>query len=191
MSLGFVIHPEKSKFIPSKKVEYLGFVIDSERMVTYLSDYKKKKIFDKCRSIPKKQDIKITNVASFIGTLASTFPANEYGSLYYRAILKNKDDFLKANKGNFNARIDLTKNALQEIKWWENNIFYAFKLITKVRISKVIYTDVSLEGWGASYGNTPTDGAWLPDEKRLHINVLELKAIFLLQRLSLRLKMNM
>ena len=43
-SLGFVIHPEKSKFIPSKKVEYLGFVIDSERMVTYLSDHKKKKI---------------------------------------------------------------------------------------------------------------------------------------------------
>ena len=42
--LGFVIHPEKSKFIPSKKVEYLGFVMDSERMVTYLSDHKKKKI---------------------------------------------------------------------------------------------------------------------------------------------------
>ena len=94
-------------------------------------------------------------------------------------MLKNKDDFLKANKADFNTRIDLTKNALQEIKWWENNIFYAFKLITKVRISKVIYTDVSLEGWGASYGNTPTGGAWLPDEKRLHINVLELKAIFL------------
>ena len=146
LSLGFVIHPEKSKFIPSKKVEYLGFVIDSERMVTYLSDYKKKKIFDKCRSIPKKQDIKITNVASFIGTLASTFPANEYGPLYYRAILKNKDDFLKANKGNFNARIDLTKNALQEIKWWENNIFYAFNPKRKVKIIKVIYTDASLEG---------------------------------------------
>ena len=69
--------------------------------------------------------------------------------------------------------------------------FYAFNPIRKVKISKVIYNDASLEGWGASYGNTPTGGAWLPDEKRLHINVLELKAIFLLQRLSLRLKMNM
>ena len=117
LSLGFVIHPEKSKFIPSKKVEYLGFVIDSERMVTYLSDHKKKKIYDKCQSISKKQDLKIRDVASFIGTLTSTFSANEYEPPYYRAILKNKDDFLKANKGNFNARIDLTKNALQEIKW--------------------------------------------------------------------------
>ena len=32
-TLGFVIHPEKRKFIPSKKVEYLGLVIDSERML--------------------------------------------------------------------------------------------------------------------------------------------------------------
>ena len=126
-SLGFVIYPEKSKFIPSKKVEYLGFVIDSERMVTYLSDHKKKKIYDKCQSISKKQDLKIRDVASFIDTLTSTFPAKEYGPLYYRAILKNKDDFLKTDKGNFNARVDLTKNALQEIKWQENNIFMLLK----------------------------------------------------------------
>ena len=157
-------------------------------MVTYLSDHKNKKIYDKCQSISKKQDLKIRDVASFIDTLTSTFPANEYGPLYYRTILKNKDDFLKANKGNFNARIDLTKNALQEIKWWENNIFYPFKLIRKVKISKVIYTDASLEGWVAFHGNTPTGGAWLPDEKRLHINVLELKAIFLALKAFIKTK---
>ena len=178
-SLGFVIHTEKSIFIPSKNVECLGFAIDLERMVTYLSDHKKKKIFDKCQLISKKQDLKMRDVVSSIGTLTSTFPASEFGPLYYRAILKNKVDFLKANKGNFNARIDLTKNALQEIKWWKNNIFYAFKPIRKVKISKVIYTVASLEGWVAFHGNTPTGRAWLPDEKRLHINVLELKAIFL------------
>ena len=125
-SLGFATHPEKSKFIPSKKVEYLGFVIDSRRMVTYLSDHKKEKIYDKCQSISKKQYLKVRDVPSFIGSLNSTFPVNEYGPLYYRAILKNKDDFPKANKGNFNAMIDLTKNALQEIKWWENKIFLCF-----------------------------------------------------------------
>ena len=65
----------------------------------------------------KKQDLKIRDVGSFVGALTSAFPANEYGPLYYRAILKKKDDFLKASKRNFNARIDLTKNVLQEIKW--------------------------------------------------------------------------
>ena len=116
-SLGFEIHAEKSTFIPSKKVEYVGFVIDSERMVTYLPDHKKKKMYDKCQSVSKKQDLKIRDVARFIGTVTLTFPTKEYGPLYYRTILKNKNDFLKANKGNINARIDLAKNALQEIKW--------------------------------------------------------------------------
>ena len=30
--LGFLIHPDKSKFIPAKIMEYLGFIIDSEKM---------------------------------------------------------------------------------------------------------------------------------------------------------------
>ena len=50
--LDFLIHPDKSKFIPAKIVEYLGFIIDSEKMITYLSDQKKNKKF-------------IRNVASF------------------------------------------------------------------------------------------------------------------------------
>ena len=41
--LGFLIHPDKSKFIPAKIVEYLGLIIDSENMVTFLWDQKKTK----------------------------------------------------------------------------------------------------------------------------------------------------
>ena len=41
--LGFLIHPDKSKFIAAKIMEYLGFIIDSEKLITYLSDQKKTK----------------------------------------------------------------------------------------------------------------------------------------------------
>ena len=34
--LGFLICPDKSKFIPAKIEEYLGFIMDSEKIVTYL-----------------------------------------------------------------------------------------------------------------------------------------------------------
>ena len=36
LKLGFVIHPNKSKFTPAKIVEYLGFVIDLGKMIAYL-----------------------------------------------------------------------------------------------------------------------------------------------------------
>ena len=39
--LGFAIHPDKRKLIPTKIGEYLGFIIDSKRMITYLSSQKK------------------------------------------------------------------------------------------------------------------------------------------------------
>ena len=51
--LGFVIHPDKSKLMPAKMVEYFGFTIDSEKKITYLSDQKKQKGYEKCSIIPK------------------------------------------------------------------------------------------------------------------------------------------
>ena len=73
-------------------------------------------------------------------------------------MLKFKDKSLKCN--NFNAIIKLPEH-------------------TKITIT--IYTDASLEGWGASMGNVFTGGAWFPDETLMHINVLEPKAILLAQ----------
>ena len=95
---------------------------------------------NQCQSISKKQDLKIRDVASFIDTLTSTFPANKYGPLYYRAVLKSKDDFLKGNKGNFNASIDLAKNDLQEIKWWAAHIPRKQNIITE-RESRLCHVD--------------------------------------------------
>ena len=94
-------------------------------------------------------------------------------------MLNFKDKSLKYNKGNFNAVMKLSEDTLHEISWWKTNVFKVFKPIRYPKISTTIYTDVSLEGWGASMGNVSPGGAWLPDERLMHINVLELKAILL------------
>ena len=80
--LGFVIHPDKSKFIPAKIVEYLGFIIDSEKMIAYLPDQNKQK---SC-IIPMKPKLTTREFASFIGTLTSFFSGNQFSPLYYKAI---------------------------------------------------------------------------------------------------------
>ena len=45
-----------------------------------------------------------------------------------------------------------------------------------------LLTDASNEGWGAHLEPSSTQGLWSPQEKGLHINVLELKAAFLALR---------
>ena len=126
-NLGFVIHPDKKKFIPAKIVKYLGFIIDSEKTITYLSDQKKPKRYEKCCIISMKPKLTIREFASFIGTLTSSFPGNQFGPLYYRAMLKSKDKSLKYNKGNFNAIIKLPEDTLHDISWWKKNIFKVSK----------------------------------------------------------------
>ena len=118
----------------------------------------------------------IREFASFIGTLTSSFLGNQFGPLHYRAMLKFKDKSLKHNRGNFSAIIKLSEDTLHEISW-SKNIFKLFKPIRYPKIRITIYTDPSLEGWGASIGNISTGGAWLPDEKLTHVNFLKLKAI--------------
>ena len=94
-------------------------------------------------------------------------------------MLKFKDKSLKYDKGNFNAVIKLSEDTMYEISWWKKNVFKVFKPIKYPKISIIIYTDALIEGWSASMGNVSAGGAWLPDEKLIHINVLELKAILL------------
>ena len=110
--LGFVIHPDKNKFIPAKVVEYLGFINYSEKIVT-----------EKCCIIPTKPKLTMRELASLIGTLTSSFPRNQFGPLYERAMLKLKDKSLKYDKGNFNAIIKLSEDTLHEISRWKKNIF--------------------------------------------------------------------
>ena len=84
-------------------------------MVNYLSDQKKQKTYEKCCIIPTKPKFTIREYANFIGTLTSSFPGNQFGPLYYRAILKFKDKFLKYSEGNFNVITTLSEDTLHEM----------------------------------------------------------------------------
>ena len=148
-------------------------------MVTYLSD-QKKEIYDKCCIILTKPKLTVREFAIFIGTLTSSFPENQFGSLYYRAMLKFKDNSLKYNKGKFNEIIKFSEYTLHEISLWKKNIFKVFEPIRYPKISIRIYTDASLEGWCASIGKCIHRWAQLPDDKLMNINALETRAILLI-----------
>ena len=93
-------------------------------------------------------------------------------------MLKFKEQSLKFSKGTFNAIIKLS-DTFQEILRWKNNIMKVLKPIRYPKISIAIFTDDSLEGWGACMGNVSTEGAWFSRERIMHIDMLELKAILL------------
>lgn len=44
-------------------------------------------------------------------------------------------------------------------------------------LDKMIITDASLLGWGAHMDSHMTQGMWTPQESRMHINILEFRAV--------------
>ena len=50
-SLGFVVHPDKSIFVPARLIEYLGFAIDFQSMTIFLKGKKKASIKQLCHEV--------------------------------------------------------------------------------------------------------------------------------------------
>ena len=76
-----------------------------------------------------------------------------------------------------------TEAIVAHLDWWQNptNVMKGADLHPKDH-SIQLFTDASNEGWGAHLDQNSTKGLWSEREKRLHINVLELKAVSLALR---------
>ena len=76
-----------------------------------------------------------------------------------------------------------TEAIAAHLDWWQNpsNMMKGADLHPKDH-SIQLFTDASNEGWGAHLDQNSTKGLWSDREKRLHINVLELKAVSLALR---------
>ena len=108
-SLGFTIHPEKSKFIPTKGVTFLGFILNSVQMTTTLTLEKKKKILNLFHDILKEDVVTIRFLSKRIGNLVAAFPAVALGPFYYRALEMDKANALRLSNGNVDASVRLSK----------------------------------------------------------------------------------
>ena len=179
--LGFLVHPEKSILIPSQKLIILGFEINSVFMTVRLTRQKAQAINLDCEHFPQKSKITLTTreVAQIVGKLVSSFPGVLHGPLYYRNLEKDKSTVLANNKGNFDACMKLSTQAIAELTWWSLNILDAYKPISHREASMVLTTDASKKGWGAECEGVSTGRLWPNLEANEDINYLELLATFL------------
>ena len=172
--LGFHIHPEKSVFIPSQKLTFLGFVLDSIAMTVTPTGEKVQRILSVCATLLKTRLPTIKQVAEVIGILVSNFPGAQFGPLHYRHLERDKYLALLANKGDYGGKMQLSPPALIELKWWRDNAVTLKRDIQHDHPSASIQSDASTLGWGAVFGTQKTGGRWTPSEAEYHINILEL-----------------
>ena len=174
--LGFTIHPVKSAFSPSQRIEFLGFVLDSVLMEVSISRDKAEKIRTLIKEFLKKKHIVIRDFARVIGSLVALDFGVWIGPVFWRRLELDKARWLKFHSFDFDQYMFLSDRNVEDLNWWLLNLDKFPVKVEEKPASITLVTDASEYGWGAVRNNEETGGCWGTDDVA-HINVLELKAV--------------
>ena len=176
--LGILINLEKSVLDPSQVITYLGVVIDSK---TFWASPSEKRVNNALSTISEFLSCEARPVKSWqslLGHMSSLEKFIPGARLRMRPLqfqLKQQWDGSSQS-----TIIQIPQSLGQDLRWWNN----------KDRLSKGIslapknpqlqlFSDASREGWGAVVGELHLSGKWSQEDKLEHINLLELKAVWL------------
>ncbi|KYM95726.1 hypothetical protein ALC62_13632, partial [Cyphomyrmex costatus] len=169
---------KKSSLIPSQRCKYLGFIINSCDFCLQINDVKKQNILSLLEKFQINKWYKIREFAQLLGTLNAVCPAVTYGFMYCKRLEREKFMALKFNDNNFEGKIQIKKSMFEDLQWWKDNIRISSNPIRKQDYTLEIFSDASRSGWGCFCNGTSAHGIWNEEERKHHINFLELLAAF-------------
>ena len=105
-----------------------------------------------------------------------------YGRIRIRPIQWQLRLHWNQSKEKSSKLIPLDLQSRLAILWWTNrdNLRRGVPiLVGTIDVEYYLYTDSSTQGWGAHLQELTASGIWSQDQSQLHINVLELQAIWL------------
>ena len=116
---------------------------------------------------------------SLIGLLTATEKQVHLGRLHMRPIQWHLKNNWRVPES-LEKVIPVPKSLHPHLRWWleESNVLLGQPL-HPLKHALQIFTDASNEGWGAHLDDHTAWGTWSLPESKLHINHLELKAVFL------------
>ena len=143
---------------------------------------RQKKILETVRMFSQKTSVSARDFLSLLGQLNVAADFVMLGRLHLRPLQISLCNQCRPQNLPYSHQIVMTTEILQHLKWWLQEDLYHQGIPLKIDPpSHTIFTDASLSGWGAHVEPEGLlfHGVWTEDQSQLHINVLEMKAIFL------------
>ena len=118
-------------------------------------------------------------IRSLVGLLTATEKIVPYGRLHFRELQRFCNSLVMKNTPR-RVRVYVPSVVLHDLDWWSDHdrVFRGLQMSRHIPDLQ-IQTDASTTGWGANFQGQVLSGTWTPAEQRLHINVLEMKAVLL------------
>ena len=181
-SLGWITNQEKSELKPTQVFFVLGYEYHLDSALVKPTQERWLKLQDLILLLKSKRVLTARCLMSLIGLLASTEKMVPEGRLHMRPFQFHLKEHWRYPQSLDNL-LPWTEAIAAHLDWWQNpsNVMKGADLHPKDH-SIQLFTDASNEGWGAHLDQNSTKGLWSDREKRLHIYVLELKAVSLALR---------
>jgi len=179
-SLGLLINMEKSALEPTQSIQYLGMQIDSVLSKVYPSEARIKRFSDLLQIFLKTEAPPAILWLRVLGHMVSLEKLVPRARLHMRSLQWKLKESWSPITGNKFLKVQPSAEVLIDLVWWltEENLRVGIPL-TSPTPEILMFSDASLQGWGAHLTELEVAGLWSPEEASQHINCLELKAVWL------------
>ena len=177
--LGWLVNLEKSELVPKQIFDFVGYRFDLRAGRVRPTPDRWQNLQDKILEIMSLPHCPVRQFMSLIGLLTATEKQVHLGRLHMRPIQWHLKQHWRIPES-LEKVIPIPRSLYPHLQWWlqEDNVLTGQPL-HPIKHALQIFTDASKEGWGAHLNEFTARGTWSLPESKLHINYLELKAVFL------------
>ena len=177
--LGWLVNLEKSELEPKQVFDFVGYQFDLRSGRVRPTPDRWQSLQDKIKTLLLLPACPVRQFMSLIGLLTATEKQVHLGRLHMRPIQWHLKNNWRVPES-LEKIIPLPRSLHPHLQWWleEDNVLQGQPL-HPVKHALQIFTDASKEGWGTHLNEFTARGSWSVPESKLHINYLELKAVFL------------
>ena len=176
LRLGFLAEDSKSVWEPCQRLEMLGLVLDSEKQLIEIPEDKLGRVEELARNLLGKERVTARTLARIAGTVISVSRAFPYAKMCTRELF-NLIDAVNRETWEWEEMVTLSPQVREDAQWLLDNVRSKQGMaMWKPSRSFRLFSDASLKGWGGHLGDLRAGGSWSEEERRLHINTLEVLA---------------
>ena len=176
----WMVNVEKSCLTPSQVAIYLGISLDTRVGLAYPSERRIERWLSISEEFLAGQAQPALLWLRLLGHLASLEKLVPYGRLRIQPIQFQLRSGWSQTRDHPLIQVNLDQGTRDSILWWRTHLSLHKGIpLGSPLIEAFLFTDSSAVGWGAHMDERTASGRWSEAMKELHINVLELNAIWL------------
>ena len=177
-SLGIQINWDKSSLVPSQSRTYLGMEIRSTLLKVFPT---RERLGNLCRQVESFLSVHSPPARDWLillGHMSSLIHLIPGARRRMRGLQVHLSRSWDRRSQSDRFPVPWSAGLLEDLRWWLSSpALRVGQSLELVSPDVSLFSDASTLGWGASVLQASVSGLWTPQERSLHINLLELRAI--------------